>query len=120
MTAKTLPEMLQALEDSELDSNPPIPPKELLNPIVDRLKQSSFQPDIQSYVTLDAKIYEDKSYWLELNAKYYNSEMEIWVHRHHGELDEAMKFLKSLNQLTGDMMEFMKRHNLRSPIEVEA
>jgi hypothetical protein len=33
-------------------------------------------------------------------------------------LDEAIKFLKSLNQLTGDMMEFMKRHNLRSPIEV--
>jgi hypothetical protein len=118
MTAKTLPEMLQALEDSELDSNPPIPPKELLNPIVDQLKQSSFQPDIKSYVTLDAKIYEDKSYWLELNAKYYNSEMEIWVHKQHGELDEAMKFLKSLNQLTGDMIEFMKRHNLRSQIEV--
>lgn len=118
MTAKTVPEMLQALEDSEEDSNPPIPSKELLNPIVDRLKQSSFQPDIQSYVTLDAKVYEDKSYWLEMHAKYYDSELEIWIHRHHGELDEAMKFLKSLNQLTGDMMEFMKRHNLRSPIEV--
>ena len=117
MTAKTLPEMLQALEDSELDSNPPITPKEPLNPIVDRLKQSSFQPDIKSYVTLDAKIYEDKSYWLELNAKYYNSEMEIWVYKQHGDLDEAMKFLKTLNQLTGDMMEFMKRHNLRSQIE---
>lgn len=120
MTTQTIPEMLQALEDYDKDSNPPIPPKELLNPIVDRLKQSSFQPDIKSYVTLDAKIYEDKSYWLELNAKYYNSEMEIWVHKHHGELDEAMKFLKSLNQLTWDMMEFMKQHNLRSPIEVGA
>ena len=46
------------------------------------------------------------------------TEMEIWVHKHHGELDEAMKFLKSLNQLTGDMMEFMKQHNLRSAIEI--
>ena len=101
-----------------MDGNPPIPSKELLNPIVDRLKQSSFQPDIKSYVTQDAKIYEDKSYWLELNAKYYNSEMEIWVHKQHGDLDEAMKFLKSLNQLTGDMIEFMKRHNLRKPIEL--
>ncbi len=71
-------------------------------------------------MTLDAKVYEDKSYWLELNAKYHDSEMVIWVHRHYGDLDEAMKFLKSLNQLTRDMMEFMKRHNLRSPIEVEA
>jgi len=119
MTAKTLPEMLQALEDSEMGSNPPTPPKEQLNPIVDRLKQSSFQPDIQSYVTLDAKIYEDKSYWLELHAKYHNSEIEIWVHKHHGELDEAMKFLKSLNQLTGDMIDFIKRHNLRKPIELD-
>jgi hypothetical protein len=120
MTAKTLPEMLQALEDSEKDdSNPPIPPKELLNPIMDRLKQSSFQPDIQSYVTLDAKIYEDNSYWLELHSKYYGSELEIFVHKHHGDLDEAMKFLKSLNQLTGDMIEFMRRHNLRKPIELD-
>ncbi len=116
MTAKTVPEMLQALEENENASNPPIIPKEPLNPILERLKQSSFQPDIQSYVTLDAKIYEDKSYWLEMHAKYYNSELEIWVHRHHGELDEAMKFLRSLNQLTWDMMEFMKRHNLRSQI----
>jgi hypothetical protein len=120
MTAKTLPEILQTLEDSEENSNPPIPPKELLNPIVDRLKQFSFQPDIQSYITLDAKLYENKDYWLEMHSKYYNSEMEIYLHRHHGDLDEAMKFLKTLNQLTGDMMEFMKRHNLRSPIEVEA
>ena len=116
MTAKTLPEMLQALEDSEA-SYPPIIPKEPLNPILERLKQSSFQPDIKSYVTLDAKIYEDKTYWLELNAKYYNSEMEIWVYRQHGDLDEAMKFLKNLNQLTGDMMGFMKKHNLKSTIE---
>ncbi len=94
MTAKTLPEMQQTLEESENASNPSIIPKEPLNPILERLKQSSSQPDIQSYVTLDAKIYEDKSYWLELHAKYYNSELEIWIHRHHGELDEAMKFLK--------------------------
>lgn len=118
MTAKTIPEMLQALEDSEKDSNPPIVPKEPLNPILERLKQSSFQPDIQSYVTLDAKVYEDKSYWLEMNAKYCDSEMVIWVHKHHGDLDEVMKFLKSLNQLTGDIIEFMKRHNLRSPLEI--
>jgi hypothetical protein len=61
---------------------------------------------------------KDAGYSTSLHGKYYNSELEIFVHRHHGELDEAMKFLKSLNQLTGDMMEFMKRHNLRSPIEV--
>lgn len=120
MTAQTIPQILQALEDSERDSNPPVIPKEPMNPVLERLKQSSFQPDIQSYVTLDAKVYEDKSYWLEMNAKYCDSEIVIWVHKHHGELDEAMKFLKSLNQITGDMIEFMKRHNLRSPIEVEA
>ncbi len=112
MTAKTIPEMLQALEDSEIDSTPPIIAKEPLNPVLERLKQSSFQPDIQSYVTLDAKVYEDRSYWLELHAKYYSTELEIWINQRHGELDEALKFLKSLNQLTGDMMEFIRRHQL--------
>ncbi|QWE15365.1 hypothetical protein [Polynucleobacter sp. AP-Sving-400A-A2] len=95
------------------------PSKEHLNPILERFKQSSFQPDIQSYVTLDAKIYEDRTYWLELHAKYFGTEMEIFLHKHHGELDEAMKYLKSLNQLTGDMMHFIKRHDLRSPVEIE-
>lgn len=89
---------------------------EPLNPVVDQLKQSSFQPDIQSYVTLDAKIYEDKTYWLELHAKYFDSEIEMFLYRNHGELDEAMKYLKCLNQLTGEMMDFIKRHNLRSSI----
>lgn len=112
MKNQTIPEMLQALEDSERDSNPPVIPKEPMNPVLGRLKQSSFQPDIQSYVTLDAKVYEDKSYWLEMNAKYCDSELVIWIHKHHGELDEAMKFLKSLNQLTEDMMEFIRRYQL--------
>lgn len=93
--------------------------KQLLNPVLEQFKQSSFQPDIQSYVTLDAKIYEDRVYWLELHAKYFDSEIEICLHRVHSELDEAMKYLKSLHQLTGDMMDFMKRHNLRSPLEQE-
>jgi hypothetical protein len=92
------------------------PSKEHLNPILERFKQSSFQPDIQSYVTLDAKIYEDRTYWLELHAKYFGTEIEIFLHKHHGELDEAMRYLKSLNQLTGDLMEFIKRHDLRTPI----
>ena len=95
------------------------PSKEHLNPILERFKQSSFQPDIQSYGTLDAKIYEDRTYWLELHAKYFDTEIEIFLHKHHGELDEAMRYLKSLNQLTGDMIDFMKRHNLRSPVEIE-
>lgn len=90
--------------------------KEPLNPVLEHAKQSSFQPDIQSYVTLDAKIYEDKTYWLELHAKYFDSEVEIFLHPHHGQLDEAMRYLKSLNQLTSDMMSFIKRHDLRSPI----
>jgi hypothetical protein len=93
--------------------------KQPLNPILERFKQSSFQPDIQSYVTLDAKMYEDRTYWLELHAKYFGTEIEIFLHKHHGELDEAMRYLKSLNQLTGDMIDFMKRHDLRSPVEIE-
>ena len=94
------------------------PSKERLNPILERFKQSSFQPDIQSYIALDAKIYEDKTYWLELHAKYFDTELEIFLHKHHGELDEAMRYLKSLNQLTEDMMDFIKRHNLRSPMDI--
>lgn len=91
--------------------------KEHLNPILERFKQSSFQPDIHSYLTLDAKIYEDKTYWLELHAKYFDAEMEIFLHTQHGQLDEAILYLQSLNQLTGDMLDFIKRHNLRSPLK---
>lgn len=91
--------------------------KEPLNPILERCKQSSFQPDIQSYVTLDAKIYEDKTYWLELHAKYFDSELELFLHPQHGQLDESMEYLKSLNQLTGDLIDFIKRHDLRTPAE---
>jgi hypothetical protein len=92
------------------------PQKEPTNPVLEHLKQSSFQPDIQSYVTLDAKIYEDKSYWIELHAKYFDSEMEIFLHKHHGNLDEAMRYLENLNKISSDMIEFLKRHNLRSPL----
>lgn len=68
----------------------------LTNPVFDHLKQSSFQPDIQSYVTLDAKIYEDKNYWIELHAKYFDSEIEIFLHKNHGQLDEAIRYLENL------------------------
>ncbi|MFM1759036.1 MAG: hypothetical protein RLY75_306 [Pseudomonadota bacterium] len=93
--------------------------KETLNPVLEHFKQSSFQPDIQSYVTLDAKVYEDKGYCLELHAKYFDSEVEIFLHPRHGQLEEAMRYLKNLNQLTGDLMDFIKRHDLRTPIEQE-
>ena len=92
--------------------------KEPLNPALEHFKQSSFQPDIQSYLTLDAKIYEDKTYWIELNAKYFDSELEMFLHPQHGNLDEAIRYLKSLNQLTSDMIDFIKRHDLRSPVEI--
>ena len=98
----------------EKDSNPPPVPKLPVNPIFDQLKQSSFQPDIHSYVTLDAKVYEDRNYFIEMHAKYQNTEMEIWLHRQHGDLEETMKFLKNLNQLTAEMLNFMRRHQLRS------
>lgn len=120
MSTKTFMEQIEAAEtpiDTKNDCTMSFEHlKERLNPVVDHLKQSIFQPDIQSYITLDAKIYEDKSYWIELHAKYFDSEMEICLHRVHGELDEAMKYLKSLYQLTGDMMDFIRRHNLRDSI----
>lgn len=118
MSTKTFIEQIEAAEKTNNPVNDCTMSfdhlKERINPVIDRLKQSTFQPDIQSYITLDAKIYEDKSYWIELNAKYFDSEMEICLHRVHGELDEAMKYLRSLNQLTGDLMDFIKRHELRS------
>jgi hypothetical protein len=43
--------------------------------------------------------------------------MEIFLHPQHGKLDEAMSYLKNLNQLTGDLIDFIKRHDLREPIE---
>lgn len=87
---------------------------EPLNPVVDHLKQSSFQPDIQSYVTLDAKIYENGHYAADLYAKFGNAEINIFLHHMHNEADEVRKYLVSLHQLTGDMLDFIKRHNLRS------
>jgi hypothetical protein len=91
--------------------------KEPTNPVLDHLKQSSFQPDIQSYVTLDAKIYEDKSYWIELHAKYFDSEIEIFLHKNHGQLDEAIRYLENLTERSHDLLGFLKKHSLRSPLE---
>ena len=92
------------------------PQRESTNPVLEHLKQSSFQPDIQSYITLDAKIYEDRTYWIELHAKYFDSEMEIFLHKHHGNLDEAMRYLVNLNQISGEMIDFLKRNSLRTPL----
>lgn len=95
------------------------PSKERLNPILERFKQSSFQPDIQSYVTLDAKYYENGQYSADLYAKFGNAEINIFLHHVHNEADEVRKYLLSLHKLTGDMLDFIKRHNLRSEISPE-
>ena len=104
-------------EALETENCVPVAKEPPLNPVLEHLKQSTFQPDIQSYVTLDAKVYQNKSYFLELHAKYFDTEMEIWLHDRHGCLDEATKYLRSLNRLTGDMLDFIGKHNLRSEIE---
>lgn len=102
------------IEANEVPYCAPPPRESDLNPILDQEKQSSFQPDIHSYVTLDAKFYEDRDYSIELNAKYFDSTMQIYIHEGYGHFDEAVKYLKHLNKLTGDMLDFLKRHDIRS------
>lgn len=121
MEKETIPEMLIRLEEVDRLAAigagcipPPLPEKKHLNPIIDHLKQSTFQPDIRSYIALDAKYHQDKSYSIELNAKYFDSEMEIFLCSGHGNADEVRKYLKSLNELTSDMLEFMDKHYIRT------
>ena len=109
--------VMSQLEALETGNCVPVPKELPFNPVLEHLKQSTFQPDIQSYVTLDAKVFENKTYFLELHAKYFDTEMEIWLHDTHGSIDETTKYLRSLNRLTGDMLDFIGKHNLRSPIK---
>jgi hypothetical protein len=109
--------VMSQLEALETENCVPVPKELPLNPVLEHLKQSTFQPDIHSYITLDAKVFENKTYWLEMHAKYFDTEMEIWLHDTHASLDEATKYLRSLNRLTGDMLDFIGKHNLRSPIK---
>lgn len=124
MEKESIPEMLIRLEEmNRLAANengcvpPPKPEKKYLNPVLDHLKQSTFQPDIKSFITLDAKYRQDKSYSMELNAKYIDSEMEIFLCSGHGSAEEVRKYLKSLNELTADMLEFMDQHHIRTAVE---
>lgn len=93
--------------------------KEPLNPVLEHIKQSSFQPDIQSYVTLDAKYYEDGQYSADLYAKFGNAEINIFLHHVHNQADEVRKYLLSLHQLSGDMLMFMKKHSIRTSVDGE-
>lgn len=120
MAKESIPEMLIRLEEMDRRASlendcltPPLPEKMHFNPVLDHLKQSTFQPDIKSYITLDAKYRQDKSYSIELSAKYEDSEMEIFLCSGHGQADEVRKYLKSLNELTADILEFMDSHHIR-------
>lgn len=118
MSTKTFMEQIEAAEtpvNTTNDCTISLPElKERLNPVVDHLKQSAFHPEVLSYVILDAKYRQDKSYSIGLNAKYFDSELKIDLWRHDAYTDEARRFIKSLNALTADMLEFMDKHHIRT------
>jgi hypothetical protein len=100
------------------DSNDSIFPyqsKDLESAIIDSLKESQFQPEIQSYISTKCHIREDDSYWVEFFIQYGTKTpaTEIYLNKW-TDNTEILNFLKNLHNTTFDLIKFIERHSLIS------
>lgn len=103
---------IEQMESKECIS---LPEKEALNPIVDRLKESAFLPEIHAYVTVDAKVRQNGDFWVELNTMCGSREsgMEMNINPY-TDVNEGLEFLRKLNRVTDDLIRFIEKNNLKS------
>ncbi len=97
------------------DSHFPYKPRKLESPIKDSLKESQFQPDIQSYIATKSHIREDDSYWIEFFIQYGTKQpaTEIYLNNWTNN-DEILKFLKNLHNSTFNLIKFIERNEILS------
>lgn len=92
--------------------------KEQLNPIVDRLKESAFLPEVHAYVTADAKVRQNGDFWVELSTMCGSrgSGMEVNINPYTN-VQEGLEFLRKLNRVTDDLIRFIEKNNLKSKLD---
>jgi hypothetical protein len=91
--------------------------KEQLNPVIDRLKESAFLPEVHAYVTVDAKVRQNGDFWVELSTMCGSrgSGMELNINPYTN-VQEGLEFLRKLNRVTDDLIRFIEKNNLKSKL----
>ena len=92
--------------------------KEQLNPVIDRLKESAFLPEVHAYVTVDAKVRQNGDFWVELSTMCGSrgSGMELNINPYTN-VQEGLEFLRKLNRVTDDLIRFIEKNNLKSKLD---
>ncbi len=90
------------------------PKPEPLDPITASLKESVFFPDIQAYVTLDARVKKSGDFWIDMGTMFgsRNSGMDVVVGKY-SNINETLEFLRKLQRVTDDVIRFIVYNNLR-------
>ena len=106
------------IEQSETKNCMNFDTKEQLNPVVDRLKESAFLPEVHAYVTVDAKVRENGDFWVELSTMCGSrgSGMEVNINPYTN-VQEGLEFLRKLNRVTDDLIRFIEKNNLKSKLD---
>jgi hypothetical protein len=92
--------------------------KEQLNPVIDRLKESAFLPEVHAYVTVDAKVRQNGDFWVELSTMCGSrgSGMEVNINPYTN-VQEGLEFLRKLNRVTDDLIRFIEKNNLKTKLD---
>lgn len=106
------------IEQSEIKNCMNFDTKEQLNPVVDRLKESAFLPEVHAYVTVDAKVRQNGDFWVELSTMCGSrgSGMEVNINPYTN-VQEGLEFLRKLNRVTDDLIRFIGKNNLKSKLD---
>ncbi len=90
------------------------PKLEPLDPITISLKESVFFPDIQAYVTVNARVRKSGDFWIDMGTMFgsRNSGMDITVGKY-SNINETLEFLRKLQRVTDDVIRFIVYNNLR-------
>ncbi len=90
------------------------PKPEPLDPITASLKESAFFPDIQAYVSLDARVRKSGDFWVDMGTMFgsRNSGMDISIGKY-SNINETLDYLRKLQRVTDDLIRFIVYNNLR-------
>jgi hypothetical protein len=86
-------------------------------PIIGQIKDSVFISGQQASVVLDRSVRGSEDLWVELHAQFGTgtSGIEININRY-SNIPEVLEFIKGLHRLTGDLVDFVEAHHLKTEV----
>ena len=86
-------------------------------PIIGQIKDSVFIPGQKSFVVLDGRVRNSEDFWVELHAQFGTgtSGIDININRY-SNIPEVLEFIKGLHRLTGDLVDFVEAHHLKTEV----